>query len=506
MPTVGLEMEMAIANRVTGASHAVGPYFRILRGIKAKRGDTVEAKWIGERQIGLISPGVISSLDNGFNNLESSIGPVAEGPANLCELHRQVCRELDDVCAALAEEGATILDMAEHPALLADVEGYHRIRAPKPIYDYWVEQRGWNHAVGIDAKAQNSPSTGVTWADAVKALNTLLILSPALIALHANSPIEAGMITKFKENRLTLWPRMFGGARFPGDWALHTLPAAPFHDLRGYFAWMFGPGRAMQCVPLHDRDDYKISGDLYQIDACPCLLDFLAAPRWDGRRIKGGRLGLVVPGMHQLDFLQFTSFLDARIRFRFNAEPFGVDEFLGAWRRGDALEELFADKSGPCYIEGRATGANFPDAELVEMPESKIAESVVMSPSALQTGLLRNLDEAVRLAQSIPYAAVPALRVAAIRDGLSGKAGDLSLERLCRQVVEVAGRGLATEEQWMLTYCETVLRSRMTGADRALRAYARGSGSPVERALAVARGRAIVWPLVSPGRRAVPPE
>ena len=136
MPTLGLEMEMAVADRATGRSHAVGPFFRTLRAVKAARGEGAELQETDGRDTAVLTPGILSSLDNAFNNLESSIGPVEAGPGNLAELERWVRGELDAVCAALDGEGATILNLSEHPNLPVDDAHYRRIRAPKPIYDY----------------------------------------------------------------------------------------------------------------------------------------------------------------------------------------------------------------------------------------------------------------------------------------------------------------------------------------------------------------------------------
>lgn len=64
------------------------------------------------------------------------------------------------------------------------------MRAPKPIYDYWVEYRGWNHAVGVDAKAQNGPTTGVPVHDAVRALNVILAAAPRLHRPFRQQPVR----------------------------------------------------------------------------------------------------------------------------------------------------------------------------------------------------------------------------------------------------------------------------------------------------------------------------
>lgn len=86
---------------------------------------------------------------------------------------------------------------------------------------------------------------------AVLALNVILAASPAFIALFANSPFENGEYSGYRENRLTLWPRMFRHARFAADDRLHRLPGRAFADLRDYFEWMFGEGSTMQLASIH---------------------------------------------------------------------------------------------------------------------------------------------------------------------------------------------------------------------------------------------------------------
>ena len=51
--TLGLEMEMAVARRDTGASHPVGGYFEALAAIKAARGEAPDLTRIGERIVGV---------------------------------------------------------------------------------------------------------------------------------------------------------------------------------------------------------------------------------------------------------------------------------------------------------------------------------------------------------------------------------------------------------------------------------------------------------------------
>ena len=189
----------------------------------------------------------------------------------------------------------------------------------------------------------------------------------------------------------------------------------------------------------------------------------------------------VIPCMAHLDFLQFSQFLDCRIRFGLDVSRFAVQEFLDALDSGQALEELFAAKSHYCYIEGRAAGANFPDRELLGLDNADIARSVYISTSAIQCGLINNLDEAEHLMRRWPWQDLVALRDAAIRNGLQGEYNGRDVATFCAEVLDIAGKGLDRSEAWMLAYPEHVLRTGQNGADRALATYERLSGTPSER-------------------------
>jgi hypothetical protein len=122
-----------------------------------------------------------------------------------------------------------------------------------------------------------------------------------------------------------------------------------------------------------------------------------------------------------------------------------------------------------------------------------------MAPSALQAGLLRNPAAAWRRLAHWPWDALPALREAAMRDGLAGKVGPLSVRALCDEVLEMAGPELSSGETWMLAYPQQVLRSGRTGADRALIAYEALSGSPSARMKRLITARQAIFP--GSGRR-----
>lgn len=486
MATLGVEMEMAVARCDDGASHAVGPFFDTLCRLKTARGLPAEISHVDGRSMAVDTPLVHSSVDNAFNNLESAIGPIpagdgADGTSALHRLDALMRWELSTVLEALAAEGAFVVNASQHPDVRIDNVYYHGIRAPKPIYDYWVRHRGWDHSVGVDAKAQNGPTTGVQPGDAVKALNVVLAAAPAFIALTANSPLEAGRPTGLKETRLTIWPRMFANARFPADLSLQALPDRPFDSLRDYFTWMFGRDTRMQAVPVEmGQRDYKGQRTIAVPEGEPSLLEFLAAPRWSARRLDTGESTSLTPALGHLEYLQFCHFLDARIRF--GLRP-GIElaQFHEAWQRDGGLEELFSDWAAYTYIEGRAPGANFADAELWDTAGDVVAASITIAPSALQKGLLANLDAAWRELGRLDWTAVAALRQAAIRDGLDGRVDDLSLRTLCARVVELASDGLATDEQWMLAYPFYVLESGLGGADRTLARFERLGGDALGR-------------------------
>ena len=486
---LGLEMEMAVMDG-QGRSHSVSRFFSSLQNIKSSRGlDTVLKKQAGH-DIGVITPFIHSSVDNAFNNLESAIGPVPGGQGGLLSLHQLAIQELEDVSDALAEEGATLLNFSEHPNVAIDPQYYAAVRAPKAIYDYWVLVRGWNHSVGIDAKAQNGPTTAVEFEDAVSALNVMLAVAPAFVALFANSPFEAGRLTGLKENRLTIWPRMFATSFYEGDRHLERLPERPFRDLRDYFDWMFGAGTVMQAVPMGGFEEYKTAATSIQLVGDPSLLEFLRGGSRSGRCLLTGQQVTLQPSVGHLEFLQFSHFLDARIRYGLQTIP-SNEEFFAAWDEPYGLEKLFTKHSDNCYIEGRAAGANFPDTDLLNEPENDVAESCVISASAMQAGLLRNLSQAQKLVDRWGWQEIRGLREAAIRSALDGESAGLRVADFCRDVLDVAEEGLSADERWMLSYPRYVSDSGMTGADRAIALW---ESSSVRDLNHLARRRAVQLP------------
>jgi hypothetical protein len=487
---LGLEMEMVVVRRGSGASHAAERYPETLARIKRARGEDIRLTLHGGRAIGATGPLGDSGFDNGYNLLETAFAPVAGGPGGLDRLAAAVRTELADVRDALADEDAAVLNAAEHPAATLDAPHYLRTRVPRAIYAELVGHRGWLHRAGIDAKAQNGPCTAVPIEEAARALNVLLALAPAFIALFANSPLQDGRVTGLKENRLMLWDRMFRHARFAGDHRLQQLPERPFADLGDYFRWMFAPDTVSRGLPLSPdprpgADEYKSVVSVY-LDGHPSLGRFLRAPSWTGRRADNGEPVTLTPHSGHFEYSQFAHFLDARFRYRLASRP-PLADLLAAWQRPGGIEALYASVGVDGYIEGRAPGAVFPDRHLAEEAGQDVAARAPMAASALQLGVLRNLDAAEALVRDWGWLALRAMRQTAI----AGALDDDRVHALAVDVLAVARQGLPSGERPWLDYADYVLASRRTGADRLLALWTRTPGGVAEKLRAVYLWRAL---------------
>ncbi|WP_051822529.1 glutamate-cysteine ligase family protein [Desulfonatronum thiodismutans] len=489
--SLGVELEMPTANASTGATHPVHGFFASLAQILADQGLTTRPLRDNGREYGLRSSRGLHSIDNGFNNLESSLGPVAAGGNSLDNLAAMIRREIKDVSTALSREGAMLVNFSEHPAVAVDEDFYFAHRAPKAIYDYQILHRGWNHMSGFDAKAQNSPSTGMEFSQAVSGLNCLLALAPAFIALYANSPFEAGILTPNKENRLTIWPRQLDCSRMPGDHKLHRAPNQPFRNLADYLTWMFGLDTQMWFAEQSGQG--KSISQAFLAPGDPPLLDFL---RGGPRRVVPygpGNAKIVTPSIRHLEDHQFAQYADCRLRYAFATPAPDLERFLALLEeQPDELETFFQDHAAYCYLEGRAAGATFADQELLDLAGEQVGASAAVSPSALQYGLLRDLDRTKRLVAGHAWSEWIGLREQAVRNALDGEFGGIKLRHICAAVLEIAGNALAADQNWMLAYPLWVLRTEKTGADRALARFARTSGPPTQRLRDLIQARRVI--------------
>ncbi|ALM85836.1 glutamate-cysteine ligase family protein [Bordetella sp. N] len=477
---LGLEMEMVVVRRGTGASHAVQAYPESLARLRGARGETLALSRLENRVVSARGALADSGLDNGFNLLESALHPVAGGSGGLDRLAQAVYAELNDVQEALAEEDAAILNAGEHPAASLDPDRYAALRVPRPIYEDIVGYRGWLHRVGIDAKAQNSPCTSVPIHEAARAVNVIMALAPAFIALFANSPLECGRVTGRQDNRMTMWDRMFRHARFASDLRLHRMPDRPFEDLGDYFRWMFEGDTNCRSLPLAPAADYKHDTTVF-LDGDPSLGRFLRAPSWPGRRADDRQRVDLTPHAAHFEYAQFSNFLDARWRYKL-ASYCPLEELLAQWSRPGGIEALYESLGVDGYIEGRVPSAVFPDRQLRREAGADIARTAILAPSAMQLGLMRNLSQAEDLIRDYGWLALRTLRGTAIDVAL---ADDLAYQ-LAADTLAVAEAGLQDQaDRHWLAYARYVLQTRRTGADRLLSLWQGAHGDAASRLAAI---------------------
>jgi hypothetical protein len=297
----------------------------------------------------------------------------------------------------------------------------------------------------------------------------------AMVGLFANSPIAEGEVSGFKESRLTMWKKMFGTSKVSGDLRVALFPEKRFRTMAQYFQWMFGGDSAIHFVLSGGLGgEYKNLGDrVLLIEGNPNVLDFLRQKEWKAQNLNdilqnNDRMVSVTPVISHMETMQFAQFTGGRIRYGLK-DSLTPEMFISAVSKENELlvEELFEKHATFTYIEGRDPGANFPDLEIISAGDD-IAKSVVISPSAIQAGLIENLSESVALLEKYDWKLLGRLREVAIKDGLSGEVDGITVKELAEKVIEVATGGIKPTETWMLSYPEWVLRSGKNGADRAL--------------------------------------
>jgi len=489
-PKYGAEVEMPIIDQETGKSASIpGDYFQKLAELKTKKGEQV--KNLSEVEAGgkkVMTKKGEYETDNGYNLLETAFQPESD----LAKLNQNIILGLHDTIEILAQHGLTIANVAEHPNQPITQEFYEKMVAKKPVYPLLL-QRGWDHKQGIDAKAQNSPSTEVSPEYIVEAVNSMFLTSFATIALTANSPFEAGQITGNKANRLTLWNRMFANSTAEGDRKTSQFPQKPFTDIADYWNWMHGEGTTMHFV-LRSEGDYKHSTDFITVDEQTHLLTYLLGINQKGRNVKTGELVNLQPSLNDLEIQQFAQFSASRIRFKFKATA-SIDDFRTAFKQNPkkpgAAQQWFNQNVQFAYIEGRDAEANFPDQELMNI-DQKMAKNVLIAPSVLQAGIIRN-SEKINSQLGISWQKAIELREKAIKYGLS----DNEVYEYTQKVYELTHEHLSSSEQEMLSYFDFCLKTRQNGADRALAILEKMPGNtPGEKMLNFAKNRNIVLPSV----------
>jgi hypothetical protein len=478
----------------TGQPHRVSQdFFQRLAAFFQERGakPKIHSSDIDSRILGVVSSDLgEQGVDNGWNLLETSLSY----RSSLAELSELMRLDLQTVQKALEEEGASVINLSIHPLGKRDLKTYKAFVAPKGIYPYfWY--RGWDHTAGIDARAQNSPTTSISPEEAADAVSVIIGAGAAFIGLFANSPFEEGERSSFKEARLTMWKRMMKYSKIEGDRKTSQFPEQRFRTLAQYFNWMFGDDTAIHFV-IADKNnkegEYKGIGDkVLVIPENPSVIEFLSRRSWQALRLKDISFNafpptpvVVVPDISHFEAMQFAQFSGARVRFTLNKENFPLKEFLEALKNPGKrkVEEIFSSYSNSMWIEGRDPGANFPDREILEAGD-EIASSVIIAPEAIQAGLIRNLEESLVYIDSIPWLQLKALREAAIKDGLAGEVDGLTVFDFANKILEIAAKGLTVDEQRYLAYPQWVLENKQNGADRAIAYVERQNLLPLGQAL-----------------------
>lgn len=477
--TYGAEIEKPLANALNGLPHKVSQEFfkRLQKASKKRR--TFDHLHLSD-VVDNVSVGVVSKdlgeqgLDNAFNNQETSL----PYQTSLEQLKKLMDLDLKTIQNALYDENGTVINMAIHPLIKRDIKTYKNYVAPKGVYPYlWY--RGWDHTAGIDARAQNSPATGVNVWDAADAVSVIIGAGAATIGLFANSPYEDFKRSSYKEARLTMWDRMMKRSKVPGDRETAEFPPNRFRTLAEYFSWMFGGNTGTHFVLAQQKSfeaNYKSMGDrMLIIDGNPSVLEFLSKETWCASffseivKNTTPKKVEVTPASSHMELMQFAQFAGARVRYGLKHQQFPIQDFVLACKtnNSDIVEKIFEKYATYTYIEGRDPGSNFPDREIVNAGKD-IADSVMIAPSALQAGLLNNLKEAVQFIDRFEWQELKLLRDAAIKDGLQGKVGTQTVYDFTKKILEIAGGGLTSKEHKYLRYPEWVLRTNKNGADRAI--------------------------------------
>jgi len=453
----GIETELPVVSLENGGSAAAKDFV----------GDIARLWRVDSHGFSCKKDTAVAGYDNGFNNIEFAIGPIGIEDG-LEALHSQSISTLKDIVRVLRQRELGVINLAEHPLFCSTEEEYKRFCIPRPLYHYLNTYRKWQHMAGIDAKAQTSPCTGIAPADALTALNLVMGFSPAFIALFGNSPFESGQFTGYCANRLNLWEQMLRKTVFAGDHKVRRFPERPFDSLYEYFNWMLGEGTVMYAVPL-SASSFKEGKPLYIAEKNPSLFNFIQKNRWRMSELYSGDSKIIKPEIFHFEYHQFAQYTDAKIRFGMKKNT-GIKELRDALACGVAVfDKFFTDNVAYTYIEGRVPCTNLPDRYLRENADTDAVRSVLISSSALQTGLLRNHKASQALIQSTGWHRIHQLRSTAIKKGISEELTDFT-----EKALDIALSALNQNEKWMLAYPRYVLETGMNSAQRAIRDFMNG--------------------------------
>lgn len=425
-------------------------------------------------------------MDNGNLIQESALGPVE----SLGHLQKLINKDLGLIQQILGNR--RVVDLARYPGVSGRVDWnfYRDNVAPKGIYPVlWA--RGWDHTAGFEGQTQNSPSTGIDVEDAAMGVSVMIAADAAISAIFGNSPrFNTNGELIVNTSRTEMWDLMFENSTVQGDRRMGKFPEKPFFTLADYFQWMWGEGTGIFFVLGEgDNDGYKgIGSSAVFIENNPSVLEYLSRKEQNGyypsdnipagfpwatkpdnsiRGKQSARITTIKPTVEGVQHLQFMNFGPARWRFALNA---GIDpkEFSEICNTDGDLEALLKPYLTNSYIEGRTPCSNFPSQRHTQLDDDT-RNSIVISPSALQAGLLTNPSQNFhRIISKYSWVEIKNLRDSAIARGME----DPEVREFSRLVYNIASEGLTTrvgheEAQRLLSYPQHVIDTGMNGSSRA---------------------------------------
>jgi hypothetical protein len=134
-----------------------------------------------------------------------------------------------------------------------------------------------------------------------------------------------------------------------------------------------------------------------------------------------------------------------------------------------AMEAFFEDRATNLYLENRVVGACFADSHLKSHPNPDVARSAPLAASALQWGLMKNLERVEAVMGADYWLDLAGLRDRSITVGLA----DGGVENRAKTVLALAENGLPKEDRWALAFAWEVLLTKQSNANRALDEYSR---------------------------------
>ncbi len=463
----GLESEKAIISEDgLPAGHTDNTFMHVLNEYRKSGVDGVLTH-SGARIVGVQTPIGLESIDGSFNNGESSSKPICEHDGGLAAMEKLVSAQHEILIRSLGACGANVVNMSNSPLVSLDRDTVQKFSLPKPG-SYAREVRNWKHQETIRGQVQNSPSTGVSAEEAPRALNSIIGFGAAIIALYANSPFHNGKVTGCDENRLRLWSAYFRQSIHASDLQLASPPSTPIRELSDYFHWVHGSGTTMFPVL---RPDVHGNHTSFVPQIATDLHSYLRTPSTAVYSYPDKFTAHIRPSLHDLSVNQFMQFSGARIRYSFldnHVEPTAYTDALLSGN--DKLTDFFTNQTSFIYIEGRDAGANFADSQLYEL-DLDAAKSCMISPSALQAGIVNNLDAAEKTLEKYSWTQLMSLRDEAVAHGLNAQVGDLKVQLLIDDLLNVAYDGLIPSQRWMMAYPEFVSRTGLNGSKRARDLY-----------------------------------